>query len=90
MLDKWVDPLTSCSLIFRCLQDTGQVSSIVLDPNGMNVTAYATGKNTINVNRGGRKLTDLSETRVRLNGNTDVATESWGLSPSRSLSDEFS
>ena len=72
------------------LQDTGQVSSIVLDPNGLNVTAYATGKNTINVNLGGRKLTDLSETRVRLNGNTDVATKSWGLSPSRSLSGEFS
>ena len=72
------------------LQDTSQVSSIVIDPNGLNLTAYATGKNTINVNLGSRKLTDLSETRVRLNGNKDVDTKSWGLSPSKSLAGEFS
>ena len=72
------------------LQDTGQVNSIVIDPNGLNVTAYATGKNTINVNLGSRKLTDLSETRVKLNGSKDVDTKSWGLSPSRSFASEFS
>ncbi|MEC8841633.1 MAG: hypothetical protein VX432_08560, partial [Candidatus Poribacteria bacterium] len=89
----WFDEGTSIT----DLQDTSQVSSIVIDPNGLNLTAYATGKNTINVNLGSRKLTDLSETRVRLNGNQDVDTltmpvsgswpdqrlKSWGLSPSK-------
>ena len=42
------------------------------------------------MNLGSRKLTDLSETRVRLNGNKDVDTKSWGLSPSKSLAGEFS
>ena len=76
------------------LQNTGQVSSIVIDPNGLNLTAYATGENTINVNLGSRKLTDLSETSyvswVRLNGSIDVDTKSWGLSPTKSLAGEFS
>ena len=72
------------------LQNTSQVSSIVIDPNGLNLTAYATGKNTINVNLGSRKLTDRFETRVRLNGGIDLDAKSHGLSPTKSLAGEFS
>jgi len=72
------------------LQNTSRVSSIVIDPNGLNLTAYATGKNTINVNLGSRKLSDRFETRVRLNGGIDLDAKSHGLSPTKSLAGEFS